>query len=205
MISKSQPPLQLNPNNQARNPLQKSKSPTQGKFKRNEKPKVDTTSMTPYPILPSHHSVARHISPKGSANNVSFPSPTIPIPRLCSFTCMLGNTRLLDLVPGRHLYQGGHLRIGMGIGGDGSMGQKSNRCWRFGNLRNRHSLERMGAKHCGREDGVTPEVVEGIQLIANHHLPPKVHASSRESHRLSISPCNHYQCTSSRPKIPPLI
>ena len=53
------------------------------------------------------------------------------------------------------------------------MGQKSSRCWRSGNLRNRHSLERMGATHSGREYGVAPEVVEGIQLIADHHYPQR--------------------------------
>jgi hypothetical protein len=28
-------------------------------------------------------------------------------------------------------------------------------------------------KHCGREYGIAPEVVEGIQFIAYHHVPPK--------------------------------
>jgi len=89
------------------------------------------------------------------------------------------------------------------------MGQKSSLCWRFGNLRNRHSLERMIAKGSGPIYGVA---TEAEILWKGYSLPPiiiiihKGPASLQVgSHRLSISPCNLYQCTSSRPPKRPLI
>jgi hypothetical protein len=51
------------------------------------------------------------------------------------------------------------------------MGQKSSRCWRSGNLRNKHSLKGWVQSIFGREYGIASEVVEGIQLIADHHYP----------------------------------
>ena len=163
--------------------------------------------MTPSRTLPSHHSVARPISPKDSANNASSLYRTILIPRLCLSICMLGNTRLLDLVLGRRLYRGGHLKIGMEIGGDGLMEQRSSQSWRFGNLRSRHILESMLARDLDPCMALQPRQIQhgGTQLGVDRHQPKNPASLQPQSHRLSISPCNLYQCTSSRPEIHPLI